>query len=814
MNPAGWKLKQGFAWLCLVTISAGCTLVQFLPAVQATPAGELYEAGTGAPVEPLRLAEITFRVTIPADTPSDGEIQLSLLDEVTGLALNPRQFTMQAESPGTYAVTVRLPADTIVKYRYTRAAQIQAAEHTSDGRPVRYRLLLVNGSGTIHDIVSRWNDTAFGAPSGRIMGQVNEGGSGAPVPNLLIAVGGQLTLTRWDGSYLVEGLPEGTHNLVAYALDGTYTSFQQGALVLDQATTPASFTVGRMPLHTVTFHVTVPEGTIPAVPLRLAGNLHQLGNTFADLAGGISTPAARLPVLTFHQDGVYVLALQLPESAILQYKYTLGDGFWNAELTEAGAFRLREFTVPAQDTVINDVIASWNFQPGRAPVWFSATPPSATGAEDVWIQFNPWGWTQPLPMWQTADRNWVLLLNAPLQMLAGVEYRFCRSSDCSSGLELPVDEARSFIPGDVFQSLESHLIGWKDFNGAPETLPLAILPTPRTDAFKAGVEFLPDYHPAWPARFPQTAGEIAELGANWVVLTPSWTYTRQNPPVLEVVPGSDIPWLDLAAAVGTVRAAGLQAALFPTPDFSIETAQWWQSGGRDFAWWSNWFERYESFLLHHAALAEKTGSDTLILGGPWLGPALPGGVLNDGFDSGVPEDSEARWEQIITSVRELFSGQLAWALTYAELLDGPPPFVDGLDSIYLLWDLPLAEHPLDHPNLLSERAADELDALLPIYLLNPKPIVLAVKYASLDGTAAGCEIVPVEGCPENRLIDLEEQRQLYEALLKAVDSRPWIVGFVSRGYYPVIGIQDESPSVHGKPAEITIGGWFHAWLDS
>ncbi len=80
----------------------------------------------------------------------------------------------------------------------------------------------------------------------------------------------------------------------------------------------------------------------------------QLGNTFADLQGGVSTNTDRMPIMNLQADGRYSITLGLPAGAYIQYKYTLGDGFWNAEHKADGQWNLREFVVPAQDTTLQD----------------------------------------------------------------------------------------------------------------------------------------------------------------------------------------------------------------------------------------------------------------------------------------------------------------------------------------------------------------------------------------------------------------------------------------------------------------------------
>ena len=177
-------------------------------------------------------AEIEFRVQAPQNTPADQQVYLKLMEEITGLAFNPQLFPMKNEGEGYYSATLTVPTGTVIKYRYARMTSTsEVQEHISDGRQVRYRLYSVLGSGVVEDVVSRWTDTQFEGTTGRISGLVLDATSHAPLPNILIVCGGVQTLTSSDGSYLIEGLLPGVHNLVAYALNGSYRTFQQGAKV-------------------------------------------------------------------------------------------------------------------------------------------------------------------------------------------------------------------------------------------------------------------------------------------------------------------------------------------------------------------------------------------------------------------------------------------------------------------------------------------------------------------------------------------------------------------------------------------------------
>ena len=116
----------------------------------------------------------------------------------------------------------------------------------------------------------------------------------APIPGLLMTANEIQTFTNADGTYNLEGIPTGTHNMVAYSLDGSYHTFQQGANVEANLNTPAPLKLTPSHFVNITFNVSVPADVVGA-PLRMSGNLYQLGNTFADLAGGVNSVASRMP---------------------------------------------------------------------------------------------------------------------------------------------------------------------------------------------------------------------------------------------------------------------------------------------------------------------------------------------------------------------------------------------------------------------------------------------------------------------------------------------------------------------------------------
>lgn len=829
----GWvrKLTKTRGVLLAVLILVGiithaCTLSQapLIPLESSQPTPTLQ------PTELEPLSTVTFQVDVPLNTPQNQPILFTILDEVTGLALNASRTEMERKGDQTYTITLPFPVGAVVKYRYARQDDHIAEEHTTDGRPVRYRLYRVDGPGTVHDVISKWSDTDYNGSTGRIMGQVTDIDSGEPVPNLLVTAGGAQTTSASNGEFLIEGLPPGVHNLVLYAYDGAFRTFQQGASVAADSTTPTPVEINSAPLVKINFIAQVPEGTLPAVPIRVAGNLTQLGNTFSNLSGGISTLSSRMPLLSTLPSGLYALEIELPAGAFLAYKYTLGDGIWNAEHASNGDFRLRTLTVPEEDTIVEDKIDNWGDLSPAGPIIFNTMVPESTPDHDVVsIQFNPFSWTEPIPMWDLGGSHWVYILYSPMPNQGNFTYRYCRNDQCGRA-----DDA--LTPGENHpgretaiaqgtQSLEDNVASWYWMDGI-DAIKIPELPEVqnRASEFIAGIEFQAHYHPSWTPRLPVTYKEISSLQANWVFLTPTWTFSRQSPPVLESVAGVDPPWHDLVYATERGQAFGMQVALNPTANFYTDVDSWWESSPRDFPWWQTWFERYETFILNSADFAQQNNVSGLVLGGEWVSPALPGGTLADGSPSGVPSDAEKRWKDLISTVRNHFDGILFWALPAS--VDGisPPPFVEDLDHIYLLWSLPLSDEISGEVN--PNTAGDYLDRhVFPEQITLELPITIAAAYPSASGSLQGCVrnnlSADVNACVSSVYLEppfqddpnietnLSEQLTAYQALFLAINERDWISGFVSRGYYPPAPLQDKSSSINGKPAQVLLRNWYH-----
>jgi hypothetical protein len=783
-------------------------------------------APTGPTPIPLPRAEVNFTARLPEPLSGNEILVISILDEVTGLALNAVDYQMTMVDTNTYTAKLAIPDQALLKYRYVRRGGARVNEDTNADANIRYRMLHVAGPTQVVDTLNSWTDKPVATVSGNIFGTVVNADNGVPIPDILVTAGGVQTLTDSAGRFQLMGLRGGTHNFVAYAMDGAFQTFQQGATVAENQSTPVDVRMKPAQLVNVIFTVSVPAGTEPGIPLRLAGNLLQLGNTFSDLRGGLSTVADRMPVLSLQPDGRYSVSLFLPAGADIEYKYTLGDGFWNSEFTATGQYATRHLIVPPQNTTVEDVVQSWHTGP-NGPILFEVTvPPDTPISDTIYVQFNPYGWTPPIPMRLTGTNKWAYKLYGPLNIVGSFGYRYCRNAQCDSADDAqtagPVSRGHtvtpSLAPQDIIDTVSEWT--WPQRTGSPSLVAMDI--PSRGPGFFAGVEFQSYYEPNVPAFVSNALKNIQAIGSNWVFLTPSWTYVNSNPLIFSEQPGKDAFWSDTVTSVTQARAINLNVALFPQPRFAADMNDFWGNAPRDANWWNTWFIHYRAFVIHFADLASITGSQALVIGGDWIAPALPGGKLVDGSPSGVPADAETSWKSLIGEVRQHFRGTLIFALPYdTGTISAPVGILSDVDVVYLLWFAKLSDQANPNKTDLLNEAGRLLDTnIAPVQVQVNKPIVLGLSYPSSTHSATGCIPDGNGGCsywtalsrPNPDLttvnLDLQQQVDIYDAVFSAVNGRTWVTGLISRGYFAPVALQDKSASIHGKPTADLLWYWF------
>ncbi len=772
------------------------------------------------------MTEVTFLVAPPVNTPGGSRLALLLLDTIAGLEIQTVQTPLSSRSDGRFEATLTVPVGSTLTYRYIRTGPSEAVEVTAYFEPVQFRVAHVPGPTQIEETIAGWSDSPHQGVSGRIIGRILNLQTGKGERELLVSAGGVTTFTEADGGFRIDGLPEGLQQLTVVSPDGAFLPASQGALVAAGTTTPAVLRVRPARPVFVTFQLTVPEALNPEVVVRLAGNITTLGNRFSALDGGMRVSVEHLPVLVQVDPQHYLAVLSLYGGTDLRYKYTLGDGLWNAERNEEGALVTRQIVLPDQDLVLRDEVYSWG-SPQTPPVRFAVQIPENTPKDDfIGLQINPYQWFEPIPMWPLGERTWYFDLYGPLEKDVELQYRYCRNLQC--GIADDADTAGEEASGRTLTyqgdpiALEDDVRAWRWLEDPPPAATVtAVVPNSRPEML-LGIELSPNYEPSWRFHFNASPYRVQSLGSNAYILPLTWTWVQQNPfPILNLDPAHS-PFThelkDLQLAAKNADLVTILKTGFHSQGSTAE--EWWLNAGRDPTWWQIWFEEYQQYAITAADTAAELGVDVLILGGRYTTPALPNGVLPNGDASGVPADAEDRWRAVIESIRSRYTGRLVFELAIDVELPDLPAFLDSVDVIGFDWQAPLLSDTPGDVGQMAERIAPVLDLLETQVQRFNRPIWLNLEYASVQGGATACPPAPDGSCrsisnfelgqdmdPDLASVPLE-QAEAINAVLLAVHDRSSIQGVFVRGYYPIVLLWDKSSSIYGKSAEDVLRYWY------
>lgn len=760
-------------------------------------------------VSPNIYAEVQFNVSLFQSTPLQGNLFLEVIDDTTSLSLNATRYAMlPGQTSSIYALSLPVPVGSLIKYRYVYSTP-DGITHTESISKSSYRIVFVPNTLSISDTIFGWDHAPYQDDQGSIVGTVVLD-SGLSVGGLIVNVAGASTQTASDGSFILNGIPVGEQNLVVYSPSGRYRPFQQQAIIAANAMTPAEIRLASLPLVTVTFRVTIPPESA-GLPVRIISNLDGFGNTFTELESGFNNAASLAPLLTYQADGSYSLRIQLPVGLDFRYKYSLGDGFWNSDHTAQGEFRTRQIIIPASDGFIQDVVEGWGAPSVPPYVFIVKTPPETPATDNISIQFNAFGWTPPIPMWRVDNNTWYYRLYSPWSGMEMLNYRYCRNDQCgiaddtqTAGL---IGTNRSIQAGITeYSDTITDWIGLPDEKTATSIAAGEI--SPRGNTFLAGVEYQTSYSPLWSPYHSAALQNIRDLNANWVFMPIQWQYETLSPVVLNSSFGHTPNESEIIRISQQASSLGLSLALYPISLSAAQTNSFWDQIPSTVQWETEWQAAYRRMIISQATFSAQNQVGLLVMGEPYL-------MVND------RTTKEIYWRQLINDVRSIYHGKIAWAvpLTEQELI--LPPWVDQVDFLYLLWSVPLGKSA---PEMQTRAEQIVAEVLYPAYQMTNRPIIVAVNYPSANDAAnQGCipiettcypfEILdqPIHDSPDLQM-DLQEQLDAYSAVLNAIQPQGWVIGFVSRGYYPPVFMQDKSSSVHGKPTADALWYWYQRFL--
>ena len=762
--------------------------------------------------------EALFTVVLPAPVSDSESVVLEVVDEVTGLPFNSRIYQMAGEKGQEYSVKVSFPEGSVVKYRYLRIGASITPEVTSAGNEVRYRLLFVNGDTSTTDILQNWQGSINASETGSLSGTVVDQATQMPLADILVSAAGNLTFTDANGHFNIHGIIPGVHNVVFYAMDGAYQTYQQGASIVSSITTPANVALPSRPLVQVTFHLAAPNDAL-GIPVYMAGNILQLGNTFSNLNGGMSIKPKRMPLMTLQEDGSFLLTLDLPAGMDLRYKFTLGDGYWNAERDANGAFTVRQLIVADHSVTLDLNVASWR-SPGVQPITFNITiPPENDPGDEKYIQLKAGSWTEPLPLWPLGNGNYIYILFSPLDTTTPIAYRFCRNEDCLQGLDAGSLISEAIIqPADTAQSIQVTLAEWQNWH--PITTPTEVVAADipvRNVSYQTWIELSPEMTPAWKIYGPMGISALADKGVGTIIISPEWFISSDSNTLAPSI--GETPFKsNLVDLLGNIESNNMETGFFPriAPTNTVQT--FWFSQEHSAEWWREWFTSYRQFILNYAQIAAEAQVNWFVIGGKDVMPVFPGGVFADGSASDIPDDFDDLWLQLISDIRSIYSGNLVWATNAQVSLDPLPNFLSSVDAVYITIDGPIgfSENPtLDELSYNFQVIVNS--QVYDVYESTQKPIIIGLAYPSVTGAFSGCSLLDYD-CSNDGIfiteeiaefsLNLDEQVSIYNVTLPILANQEWINGIAIRGYDPTIIKLDGTSSITGKPAFDLVWYWF------
>lgn len=314
-----------------------------------------------------------------------------------------------------------------------------------------------------------------------------------------------------------------------------------------------------------------------------------------------------------------------------------------------------------------------------------------------------------------------------------------------------------------------------------------------------------------------TIKRIVEDKANYVQYSPTWGVKVTDEDIkLDRECGYCYPEKAIKYEAKTAKEAGLKVIFrnqiwidLPPEEIKKE---------RPAGWWAQYYKVRREYLLDMARIAQEAGVEAMSIGAAY-------DTLAAFTDWGsAPEESWAKWVEDIKEVKRIYKGKIYYDFnptgslkdSYSVDMKKFKPVLDEVDFIGISWWKGISDE--DTPSLeeLEKNAGNQFDQYLkPIYENTGKPLVLiSIAFPSADGGSTGkyawnSRAVDVWKPADNTYNDFQEQADVYEAVMRAVADRPWIVGTYPFGFWRH-DQQDKGHNIRGKPAEEVLKKWYGA----
>lgn len=312
--------------------------------------------------------------------------------------------------------------------------------------------------------------------------------------------------------------------------------------------------------------------------------------------------------------------------------------------------------------------------------------------------------------------------------------------------------------------------------------------------FQKGIAFTGYGGTAYEGNGPLRAlDELAATGASWITVLATGFQTDIRATAVDFTGPRTQTDASIERVIAHARGRGLRVMLKPHVDLTDDPDHYRGEIGPGFtdADWTAWFASYRPFILHYAAMAERTGCELFCVG----------------CELGTTAVHAAAWREIVAAVRSVYSGPLTYADNQVEMSLDAVSWWDAVD--YIGQDA--------YPTLttVTEPTVEDLLAGWTVFRARlqrlseswDKPLILTeIGCRSVAGGAQNPWDWRRAGAP-----DMSVQAAFYEAACRAVDGRSWLRGMYWWEWSPDPddgGPGDTGYTPHGKPAEGVLRTWY------
>jgi len=284
---------------------------------------------------------------------------------------------------------------------------------------------------------------------------------------------------------------------------------------------------------------------------------------------------------------------------------------------------------------------------------------------------------------------------------------------------------------------------------------------------------------------------LTETGTEWIALCFSWIQSSTTSHDIHLSSSGTPTPESLKHAITTAHSLGLKVMLKPMVE-AVEREETlpypvWRGEIQPS---NEWFESYSAFINFFAEFAEQNDVE----------------LFSVGCEYKATTGEKEQWETVIQGVRERYSGPIVYSADWTNYQN--IEWWDSVDYVGIDAYFPLSvlkyDPTFDELKNAWVNYADEIEAWLST--VNKPVIFTEIGYRSGDGTNM---------CPSNYWsdmpVDLQEQRDCYEAAFQTLWNRSWFHGFYWWTWiydHEQGGPNDSSHTPQNKPTQDVITQWY------